>query len=62
MIDFHARHDPMPGPYSPCMHRDDARTVSFTSIAVERGVAVLRYQPGAPCERNESMGVLLCCN
>lgn len=46
---FHRSHHPDRGPYSPCMHRDDAETVSLTTIAVDGATALLSYQPGAPC-------------
>ena len=31
---FHRSHRPERGPFSPCMHRDNARTVSFTHVRV----------------------------
>jgi Transport and Golgi organisation 2 len=46
---FHSSHNPARGPYSVCMHRDDAETVSFTSIRVTRSRASVLYHPGAPC-------------
>ena len=42
-------HGPERGPYSICMHRDDAATVSYTEVIVTRPSATLRYTPGAPC-------------
>ena len=48
-IDFHASHLPEPGPLSPCMHRPDASTVSFTHIYVAPGFAQLNYYPGPLC-------------
>ena len=47
---FHASHGDGAGPYSPCMHRADARTVSFTEVAVDAGEVLLAYTPGAPCD------------
>ncbi len=42
-------HGPERGPYSICMHREDAATVSYTEVIVTRPSAALRYTPGAPC-------------
>jgi Transport and Golgi organisation 2 len=46
---FHASHQPARGPYSPCMHRDDAATVSFSHIRVDGASAVFEYRSGPPC-------------
>jgi hypothetical protein len=46
---FHAEHRPHRGPLSVCMHRKDARTVSFTHIRVGRSAVALRYFPDSPC-------------
>ena len=46
---LHRSHGPERGPYSVCMHREDAATVSYTEITVSRKAATLRYTPGAPC-------------
>ncbi len=46
---LHRSHTPESGPYSICMHRDDAATVSYTDITVSRQTAIMRYAPGAPC-------------
>ncbi len=42
-------HSPERGPYSICMHRDDAATVSYSEVTVSRLAATMRYTPGAPC-------------
>ena len=34
LLAFHISHQPARGPYSPCMHREDAETVSFTWMTV----------------------------
>jgi len=47
---LHRSHQPERGPYSTCMHREEAVTVSYTEIVVCPGNAILRYQTGAPCE------------
>jgi hypothetical protein len=46
---FHASHGDSPSAYSPCMHRDDAETVSFTWAVVSTGAIRLAYVPEAPC-------------
>jgi hypothetical protein len=46
---LHGSHAPEAGPYSTCMHRVDAATVSYTEITVARETATLLYTPGSPC-------------
>ena len=46
---LHRSHEPERGPYSTCMHRDDAATVSYIEISVSGPLATMRYQPGPPC-------------
>lgn len=46
---LHASHSPKAGPYSICMHRDDAATVSYTEIEMNARTAALRYAACAPC-------------
>lgn len=48
---FHGSHDPERGPYSVCMHRADAATVSYAEVQVEGGEVVLRYRASAPCQK-----------
>jgi hypothetical protein len=52
---LHRSHKPERGPFSICMHRDVAETVSYTEIAVTKEKARLRYAAGAPCTK--TMGV-----
>ncbi|NJN05108.1 MAG: hypothetical protein HC814_00110 [Rhodobacteraceae bacterium] len=47
---LHRSHKPDCGPYSICMHRDDAVTVSYTEVVVNHRAATLRHVSGAPCE------------
>ncbi len=49
LLAFHASHLPERGALSPCMHRDDAETVSFARTRVGSGVVELGYSPEAPC-------------
>ena len=46
---LHRSHTPKLGPFSICMLRPDARTVSYTEIAVSRRRATMRYKPGPSC-------------
>jgi len=48
---LHAAHLPERGPFSPCMHREDAATVSYTEIAVSKSGAQMRYMAGPPCRK-----------
>ena len=47
---LHRSHLPERGPYSTCMHRPDAVTVSHTEITVGAGEAWMRHGQGSPCE------------
>ena len=46
---YHESHRPAAGPYSPCMHRPDAKTVSFSWIHVGPRRIRFRYAPHSPC-------------
>lgn len=46
---LHRSHSPEPGPYSHCMHRVDAATVSYTEIVISDRAAAMRHTSGAPC-------------
>lgn len=46
---FHSSHSPQAGPYSVCMHRDDAATVSYTELSVDGDSVRMSYTVGAPC-------------
>jgi hypothetical protein len=50
---LHRSHAPQAGPFSTCMHRADAATVSFTEVAVSRQQSAMRHHGGPPCERSE---------
>ena len=47
---FHQHHHSKLGHRSPCMHRQDAQTVSFTHIIVSNKNNSLHYFPGSPCQ------------
>ena len=46
---LHRSHLPTTGPFSTCMHREDAATVSYTEISASSGKAAMRYFDGSPC-------------
>jgi hypothetical protein len=46
---FQASHAPARGPWSPCMHRAEAATVSASRVRVDARAVALRYAPGPPC-------------
>jgi hypothetical protein len=48
---LHRSHSPQAGPFSTCMHRADAATVSYTEVSVSSRHATMRYHAGAPCQR-----------
>jgi len=50
---LHRSHAPETGPYSTCMHRADAATVSYTEMFVSPREAVVRYFAGPPCRNLE---------
>jgi hypothetical protein len=49
---LHRSHRPACGPYSICMHREDAVTVSYTEVVVSLRRAVMRYHPETPCQNS----------
>ena len=46
---LHRSHTPKRGPFSICMHRADAATVSYTEVSVTKNSASMRYASGPPC-------------
>ncbi len=49
-FDFHSSHMPTRSKDSVCMHRDDAKTVSFSHVTVLNKNISFAYADGAPCE------------
>jgi hypothetical protein len=47
---LHGSHAPEIGPFSTCVHRPDAATVSYTEISATSSTATMRYLAGAPCQ------------
>ena len=50
----HRSHLPEEGPFSICMHRSDACTVSYTEVELSDGVYRMHYHAGNPCHRDAS--------
>jgi hypothetical protein len=48
---LHSSHAPFCGPFSICMHRAEAATVSYTEVAVFNRRATMSHCNQAPCER-----------
>ena len=48
---LHRSHSPKTGPFSWCMHQNDACTVSYTEIDVRGSIASTYYIAGSPCSR-----------
>ena len=46
---LHRSHAPDCGPFSTCMHRHEAATVSYTEINISRSSATMEYYNHAPC-------------
>lgn len=49
LLAYHRSHEPEKGPYSVCMHRPDACTVSFTHVKVTMHIARMAYYDTPPC-------------
>src|SRR5215471_9031134 len=47
--EFHRSHAPAKNAYSPCMHRLDAETVSFSHLHVHHSESVFSHSSAAPC-------------
>jgi len=55
---LHRSHLPQTGPFSTCMHRKDAATVSYTEVVVSDRHARMGYCDAAPCQ-SHSVSFLL---
>lgn len=51
---LHASHEPEPGPFSVCVHREDAATVSYTEVRWGPEGLEMRYLTGNPCQPTET--------
>ncbi len=56
---LHRSHSPEAGPFSTCMHRADAATVSYTEVTVSSRHSTMRYHAGAPCQSSTCSSHLL---
>lgn len=50
---LHRSHVPEPGPFSVCVHRNDAATVSYSEVVCGPDEVGFAYQAGHPCARGE---------
>jgi hypothetical protein len=50
LLGLHRSHQPTSGPYSLCVHRPDAATVSYTEVVYGSQHISMRYIDGSPCE------------
>jgi hypothetical protein len=46
---LHQSHDPVPGPFSVCVHRKTAATVSYTEVRCSGRSISMSYRDGSPC-------------
>jgi hypothetical protein len=53
--ELHRSHAPKRGPFSICMHRPDAATVSYTEVAVSKQHAMMRYKSGPSCSNGSKV-------
>lgn len=51
LIRLHRSHGANPGPYSICVHRPDAATVSYTEMRCDSAMAQMSYLSGSPCQK-----------
>lgn len=51
---LHRSHRPGCGPYSICMHRQDAVTVSYTEVEMDKTKATMRHLAESPCKSKVS--------
>ena len=56
---YHASHSPERSKDSVCMHREDAKTVSFSHVAVTDKSIAFAYCDGSPCEAQLGEPLLL---
>ena len=49
---LHRSHIPGPGPFSVCVHRQDAATLSYTEVRCDATQISMDYLGGNPCLKN----------
>lgn len=47
---LHSSHSPKQGPFSTCMHREGAGTVSYTEVIADDDKLGMNYREGCPCQ------------
>lgn len=52
LLAYHRSHRPELGYQSVCMHREDAKSVSFTHVVVENQQVSMDYVDGSPCDQS----------
>ena len=48
---LHCSHEPARGPFSICVHRKDAATVSYTEVHCDESLISMGYLNGSPCAK-----------
>jgi hypothetical protein len=56
---MHRSHEPDPGAFSICVHRPDARSISYAEIVVAQDTITFSYSDGPPCEAKPPVQVTL---
>ena len=59
LLRYHRSHEPEKGPFSVCMHREDAETQSFSHISVNPRRVGFSYTPGSPCKTPSTPWIML---
>ncbi|MDC0932801.1 NRDE family protein [Arcobacteraceae bacterium] len=54
LVNYHKSHQPTKGYLSVCMHREDAKTVSFSHIHVDTIQSIFKYKNASPCSEVKS--------
>lgn len=59
LLRYHRSHEPEKGPFSVCMHREDAETHSFSHISVNPRRVGFSYTAGSPCKTSGMPWIML---
>lgn len=54
---LHASHSSAAGPFSVCVHRPDAATVSYTEVICREKTLLMRYRTGSPCRQPQAQEI-----
>lgn len=55
----HRSHGETAGAFSICVHRDDAASVSYTEVSVNRSEIAMSYSAGSPCQNAAIFGIVI---